>query len=152
VRRQERSAAQQWTNLYVKQFPLTWNDAELKNLFSQYGLVQSVFISKDLDGKSKGFGFVNYDNHVAASQAVSALHGLKIENGALSLYVGKAQKKIEREREIKTKLEAVKLERVTKYQNMNLYVKNIADSVTDEQFKEAFANYGNITSSRDERG
>jgi polyadenylate-binding protein len=37
---------------------------------------------------------------------------------------------------------------VTKYQNMNLYVKNIADSVTDEQFKEAFANYGNITSSR----
>ena len=51
-------------------------------------------------------------------------------------------------REIKTKLEAAKEDRVSRYQGMNLYVKNVDDSVTDELFRETFAKYGTITSAR----
>ena len=62
--------------------------------------------------------------------------------------MGKAQKKIERSREIKSKMDSLKQERLSKSQGMNLFVKNIDDTVTDEQFREAFAPYGTISSAR----
>lgn len=150
VRRQDRASQNNWTNLYLKQFPVTWSEDKLREVFSQYGKVLSVAISKDMEGKSKGFGFVNLDTHENASKAVAEQNGKTVdEDGHVYLlYVGRAQKKSEREREMRSKQEQVKLERATKYQNMNLYVKNIADNVTDEQFKDAFAAYGTITSAR----
>ena len=40
----------------------------------------------------------------------------------------------------------MRAERVAKYQGMNLYIKNLADDVTDDQLREEFAPYGTITS------
>ena len=150
VRRQDRASQNNWTNLYLKQFPLSWSEDRVRDLLKTYGTVLSVAVSKDAEGKSKGFGFANLDNHESAAKAVNELNGKVVEEDGASftLYVGRAQKKVEREREMKAKQEAAKLERASKYQNMNLYVKNIADTVTDEQFKEAFAAFGSITSAR----
>lgn len=150
VKRQERAAQANWTNLYVKQFPSTWDDAKLREIFGSYGTIANVFITRDETGKSKGFGFVNMADHESASKAVAELHNKTFEEGEspFTLYVGKAQKKTERARDLKTKRDQLNAERVTKYQGMNLYVKNIADTVTDEQFREAFAPYGNITSAK----
>ena len=110
VRRQERSANDKWTNLYVKQFPTSWDDAKLKELFSNYGAVANVFLAKDENGKSKGFAFVNYSEHEAADASVKELHGKKMpdpdagEDATFELYVNKAQKRVDRVREIKNKL------------------------------------------------
>lgn len=40
----------------------------------------------------------------------------------------------------------MRAERLAKYQGMNLYIKNLADEVTDDQLREEFAPYGTITS------
>ena len=65
-----------------------------------------------------------------------------------ALFVGRAQKKVDRERELKAKFEAAKLERIKKYQGVNLFVKNLDDSITDDDLREHFQPYGNITSAR----
>lgn len=42
----------------------------------------------------------------------------------------------------------MKQERISKYQGVNLYVKNIADDVDDDKLREIFSAYGTITSCR----
>jgi len=153
VRRQDRAGSNSWTNLYVKQFPASWTEDQLKELFAAHGAVANVVISRDAEGNSRAFGFVNFVEHESAEVAIKELHGKTLEdaaNGGASseLYVSRAQKKTERNREIKTKMDALKEERVSKYQGMNLYVKNIDDSITDDQFREIFSKYGTITSAR----
>jgi polyadenylate-binding protein len=147
VKRQERAGVADWTNVYVKQFPESWDEGKLKEFFSESGEVANVSIARDEEGKSKKFGFVNFTDHAAAEKAVADLHGKTVEEGC-DLYISKAQKKSERSREIKSKLEQLRGERISKFQGMNLYVKNIDDEITDEQFREAFAVHGTITSAR----
>lgn len=149
VRRQDRGQ-NSWTNLFVKCFPAAWTEDNLRELFSKHGELASVAIQKDAEGKSKAFGFVNFVDHEAAEAAVKALHGTTITEGdaTLELYVNRAQKKAERSRDIKTKMDALKEERVSKFQGMNLYVKNLSDTITDEYFRDIFSKYGTITSAR----
>merc|ERR1711998_643458 len=56
--------------------------------------------------------------------------------------------KAERNREIRSKLDQLRGEKISKFQGMNLYVKNIDDKVTDEAFREIFAAHGTITSAK----
>lgn len=154
VRRQDRAGQADWTNLYVKQFPASWDEAKLAQVFEEFGPAANVVLSKGEDGKSRGFGFVNYQEHESAVKALEALNGKSFteevdgSSATTELYVSRAQKKSDRARELKSKIDAMAQERATKYQGMNLYVKNIADSMTDEQFREIFAPFGTITSSR----
>lgn len=55
-RLQDRAGQADWTNLYFKQFSPSWDDARLIDVASVYGPVNSVFISRDETGKSRGFG------------------------------------------------------------------------------------------------
>lgn len=152
VKRGERAGQADWTNLYAKQFPTSWDEAKLSSVFEAYGAIANASVMKDVDGKSKGFGFINYADHESAVKALAELNGKSFpeEEGqeAFDLYVSRAQKKMERARENKSRLDALNQEKMSKYQGMNLYVKNIADSVTDESFREAFAVFGTITSAR----
>lgn len=155
LRRQDRAGEADWTNLYVKQFPTSWDDAKLTSVFEEHGPIASLYISKDESGKSKGFGFVDFKEHEGAAKALEALNGKTFEDEAgnsLELYVNRAQKKSERVRENRSRVDAMKLERINKFQGMNLYVKNIDDTVTEETFKEAFTPFGTITSARIMRG
>ncbi len=106
------------------------------------------------DGPSV-FGWVNFERHDAAIAAIEALNGageIPCESGPISLkaplFVGRAQKKVERERELKAKFDAAKIERIKKYQGVNLFVKNIDDTLDDDQLREHFTEYGTITSAR----
>jgi len=102
------------------------------------------------------FGWVNFDHHDSAVAAIEALNGaseLAQQGGPLlllkePLFVGRAQKKVERERELKAKFDAAKIERIKKYQGVNLFVKNLDDALDDEQLREHFTDYGTITSAR----
>ncbi|KAL3920860.1 MAG: hypothetical protein SGILL_003048 [Bacillariaceae sp.] len=104
--------------------------------------------------ESLGFGFVNFVEHEAAAAAVEALNGknykttLDGEEIERELFVGRAQKKAERERELRSKYEAEKMDRISKFQGVNLYVKNLDDTVTDDMLRDEFAGMGTITSAR----
>ena len=109
---------------------------------------------EDNTPKTLGYGFVNFAEHGSAQAAVDALNGkeyktvLDGEEITQELYVGRAQKKAERERELRAKFEAEKMDRISKFQGVNLYVKNLEDTVTDDILRDEFASMGTITSAR----
>lgn len=136
-----------FTNVYVKNIPLETTDDEFRELFAKYGEVTSASLARDQEsGKSRGFGFVNYVNHEHAAKAVEELNGKDFKGQ--DLYVGRAQKKHEREEELRKSYEAARIEKASKYQGVNLYVKNLDDDVDDEKLRELFAPYGAITSTK----
>lgn len=134
-----------FTNLYVKNIDAEVTDEEFTKLFEKYGDVTSAAITRDPDtGKSRGFGFVNYIDHEHAAKAVEELNDKDFHGQ--TLYVGRAQKKHEREEELRKQYEAARVEKASKYQGVNLYVKNLTDDVDDDKLRELFAPYGTITS------
>ena len=58
------------TRIYVGNLPFSATDAELRELFSQHGTVESVSIITDRDtGRPRGFGFVDM-SRADASRAI----------------------------------------------------------------------------------
>lgn len=122
------------------------NDDELSTMFGEFGPITSAVITRDNDGKSRGFGFVNFEDHEDAYKAVEALN--ETEHHGQQLYVSRAQKKNEREEELRRQYEQAKLEKLSKYQGVNLYVKNLDDDVDDDRIRQEFSVYGVITSAK----
>lgn len=135
-----------FTNIYVKNINLETTDEEFNELFGKFGPTTSIALEKSEDGKLKGFGFVNFENHEDAAKAVEELNGSQFKDQ--ELYVGRAQKKFERMQTLKKQYEAARLEKMAKYQGVNLFVKNLDDSIDDEKLKEEFASFGTITSAK----
>ncbi|TKS77750.1 Embryonic polyadenylate-binding protein [Collichthys lucidus] len=138
--------AMKFTNVYIKNFGEDYTDDKLKEVFSAFGRTLSVRVMKDERGCSRGFGFVNYANHEDAQKAVAEMNGKEI-NGK-TVYVGRAQKRLERQGELKRKFDQIKQDRIQRYQGVNLYVKNLDDSIDDERLRKEFAPYGTITSAK----
>ncbi|KAG7286571.1 Protein phosphatase PP2A regulatory subunit B [Staphylotrichum longicolle] len=135
-----------FTNIYVKNINPEVTDDEFRDLFAKYGDVTSSSLARDSEGKSRGFGFVNFTTHTSASQAVEELNGKDFRGQ--DLYVGRAQKKHEREEELRKSYEAARLEKANKYQGVNLYVKNLGDDVDDDKLRQMFSEFGPITSAK----
>lgn len=147
VRRQERESANgspKFFNVYVKNLPEKITDDDLKNEFGAFGEITSAVVMKDENGNSRGFGFVNFKDSNAAASAVEKYNG-KVLNDKV-LYVGKAQKKYEREVELKARYEQERNGRMEKIQGLNLYLKNLDDTIDDERLKELFCPFGTIIS------
>merc|ERR1739838_1122424 len=140
--------AKLFTNVYIKNFGETLDEDQLKEMFANYGVVKSVAVMKDGNGASKGFGFVAMENHEEAQKACENLNGKETEGVTGELYVGRAQKKQERATELRTQFEQQKQARIEKYIGVNLYVKNLDDTVDDNKLREAFTSYGTITSAK----
>ncbi|KAM5135690.1 embryonic polyadenylate-binding protein isoform 2-T3 [Mantella aurantiaca] len=140
------SKLMEFTNVYIKNFGEDMTDEKLKELFSAFGNTLSVKVMVDDSGRSRGFGFVNFGNHEEAQKAVTEMNGKEI-NGRM-VYVGRAQKRIERQTELKRRFEQIKQERISRYQGVNLYVKNLDDGIDDEKLRKEFSPYGTITSAK----
>uniref|UniRef100_A0A3Q3LNS9 Polyadenylate-binding protein n=1 Tax=Mastacembelus armatus TaxID=205130 RepID=A0A3Q3LNS9_9TELE len=149
--RKEREAelgakAKEFTNVYIKNFGDDMDDDRLKELFDKYGKTLSVKVMTDPTGKSRGFGFVSYEKHEDANKAVEDMNGTEL-NGK-TVFVGRAQKKMERQAELKRKFEMLKQERISRYQGVNLYIKNLDDTIDDEKLRKEFSPFGSITSAK----
>uniref|UniRef100_A0A3Q1C8L1 Polyadenylate-binding protein n=1 Tax=Amphiprion ocellaris TaxID=80972 RepID=A0A3Q1C8L1_AMPOC len=149
--RKEREAelgakAKEFTNVYIKNFGDDMDDDRLKELFDKYGKTLSVKVMTDPSGKSRGFGFVSYEKHEDANKAVEDMNGTEL-NGK-TVFVGRAQKKMERQAELKRKFELLKQERISRYQGVNLYIKNLDDTIDDEKLRKEFSPFGSITSAK----
>ena len=105
--------AKMFTNVFIKNLPEELEETTLTELFEKYGQITSLKIMKGDDGKSKGFGFVSYEDPGEAEAAVEELNNKDMDGK--TMYVGRAQKKAERQAELKKKFEALKMERMTRY-------------------------------------
>ncbi|GAB2269604.1 poly(A) binding protein Pab2 [Dionaea muscipula] len=147
LRKQERGSVMNKTkfnNVYVKNLSESTTDDDLMKIFGEFGMITSAVVMRDGDGKSRCFGFVNFENADDAARAVDALNGKKFDDK--EWYVGRAQKKSERELELKGKFEQTLKEAADKYQGANLYVKNLDDSIDDDKLRDLFSDFGKITS------
>ena len=149
----ERAGQAEWTDIYVKQFPVTYEEEHLNALFAPFGSIASLYIKKDEEGKSL-WAIINFTEHGSAEKAIAELHTKEIDDVTAAtgitfeLYVSKAQKKSERSREIKSKVDAITYEKHSKWNGMNCFVKNLDESITDEILKETFEKCGVITSAK----
>jgi len=138
--------AKKFTNVYIKNFNENLSEDDLTTMFSKYGKISSLKLMKTDEEKNKGFGFVSFEDAIAAEAACDDLNGKEVSGK--TIYVGRAQKKAERQMELKKKFEQMKIERMTRFQGVNLYVKNLDDSITDERLLQEFTPYGTITSAK----
>eukprot|EP00124_Ichthyophonus_hoferi_P004746 Ihof_evm2s565 gene=Ihof_evmTU2s565 len=149
--RMEVGDAIKYNNVFVKGLPEDMTDEKLKEIFAVGGNIQSAVIMRDEAGKSKGFGFVCFETPEGAQAGVEAVNGQQLgakdrEGKDVAVYCGRAQKKAEREAELRHRFETLKQERATKYQGVNLYIKNLDDSIDDERLRQEFSQHGTITS------
>ncbi len=71
-------------NIYVGNLSWTMTDEDLSSLFTQYGSVTSAKILKDkMNGRSKGFGFVEMEDDEAARTAISNLNETEVQGRKL---------------------------------------------------------------------
>lgn len=138
---------EKYTNVYVKNLDKSVTSQELITMFSEFGTIQHAQVMEDDQGKSKGFGFVNFESHEAAKNAVDAINNKEIKGK--KVFCGRAQRKAERLSLLKDLIEKKKIEKQTKYATgANLYVKNLDDSIDDEKLKELFGKFGPISNTR----
>jgi len=149
LRKTERATAEtRFTNIYVKSLPASvdTND-KFVELFSQFGAItKSALMFDNETGKSKGFGFINFEKHEDAQRAIDEMHEKEVDGQRI--YCARAQQKAERERHLRQQLEERRRQRIKEMEGRNLFVKNLADSVTDDRLREMFSEFGTITSAK----
>ena len=76
--------------IYVGNLPFTATDEEVRQMFAEFGNVNSVNLITDREtGRPRGFGFVEMEGDEEADSAISALHQQQM--GGRSLNVNEAR-------------------------------------------------------------
>ncbi|KAL2924197.1 Polyadenylate-binding protein 8, partial [Bienertia sinuspersici] len=116
------------TSLYVGDHDFNVNDFYDLDLTTRrslgYGYVNfsNPSDATDSNGQSKGFGFVQFDTEEGAQKAIEKLNGMLIND--------------KQERDANT----------SKTKFNNVFVKNLSESIADEDLKKVFGEFGPITS------
>lgn len=136
-----------FTNVYVTSFVESTTREDLQNIFEKFGEISSIkLVISDEDGKNKRYAFVAFYYAESAESACAQLNGTEV-NGKI-IYVRRAQKKAEREIELKKRFGQKKLKQIHLSRDCNLYVKNLDDIIDDEKLRTEFAPFGTITSAK----
>ncbi len=81
--------------LFVGGLPFSTTDEELQQFFAQSGTVASAVVIKDRDsGRSKGFGFVEFESDDEGKAAEQGLNGKEL--GGRTITVSQARPRTER--------------------------------------------------------
>ncbi|CAE7228675.1 pab1 [Symbiodinium sp. CCMP2456] len=151
------NSAEDFTNLYVKCFPSSWDEEAVRREFSKFGRLTGIAVRTDAQGRRSAF--VNFELHEDARRCVQEMH-MKDMRGPeeqdtpeevgsdghpLSrLYVQRAQPKSERERILKKQFaEDAVLKNPSK---ISLYVKGLHEDITDEYLRKLFEPFGHVLS------
>jgi len=84
--------------VFVGGLPFSTTDDELREAFAAHGAVASANVVRDREsGRSKGFGFVEFENEEEGKAAEKALNGSEL--GGRTISVAEARPKEDRPRE-----------------------------------------------------
>jgi polyadenylate-binding protein len=151
VRRTQRVAQSQaeFSNCYIKNLKTDCSEEALRKELEKCGEIASLAVRKD--NRDRVFAFCNFREHEQALKACEELNGKQIDeicNEGEPLFCSRAQKRAERQAELRHRFHQSKVQRSTEGMGQNLYVKNLDDNITDAQLREAFERFGEITSAR----
>uniref|UniRef100_A0A8D9F5N0 Polyadenylate-binding protein 1 n=2 Tax=Cacopsylla melanoneura TaxID=428564 RepID=A0A8D9F5N0_9HEMI len=156
---ENKCARYEGVKLYVNNLDDSIDDQRLLKEFTPFGTITSAKVMTE-DGKSKQFGFVCFTSCKEAQKAIKEMHGRIV--GSNPLYVARYQTKKERKAYKETQTQGglntmtdskddckmLTTDNCARYQGVNLYVKNLDDSIDDERLLKEFAPFGTITSAK----
>ncbi|CAF1312593.1 unnamed protein product [Rotaria sordida] len=113
------------TNLYIKNLPPEYSDKDLAALVEGCGKIKSMkaIIDKQTN-KCKGFGFIDFESHEDAQNAITELQ----KKG----YTAQLAKSSQQQEQDET----------------NLYFANLDLNMTEQDLRQALSDYGNVVSVR----
>jgi len=118
-------------NIFIKNLTLAIGHKELYDTFSAFGNILSCKVALDEHGKSKGYGFVHFENQQCADHAVQM-----VNNNILldkKVYVGPF---------IPRRVRAQQAEKSW----TNVFIKDIDLAISDAELHQAFSQFGLVTS------
>lgn len=138
-------------NAYVKNFPTSWTEDDLRKMFQEFGTIKSIKVMKmERGGVESAFGFVCFEDPSdktkgpqSVQNAIAALNGRKIDGG-FELYVKEFLPK--QTRMIEKSKEMLRFKNSKK--RCNLYVRNFPPETTEDDLRNLFSAYGKIESIR----
>lgn len=137
-----RGSVNQKCNVYVKEFPSSWNEKQVSDFiekeFGRFGKITSKAVAND-PKVGKHYAFVAYGTPEEAKEAINALNGYEFSGESTRLFVDFAQSKDQRRKLLREKHAQTKNE-------TNLFIKSLSADVTEDKLKAAFEKYGPVTS------
>lgn len=77
-------------NIYISGLSFGANDADLTNLFSEYGEVSSAKVIFDREtGKSRGFAFVEMADDAQGQKAIDGLNGTEFDQKVITVSIAR---------------------------------------------------------------
>ena len=72
--------------LFVGNLPWSVDDDELRKLFAEHGeLLSASVVTNRYNGRSRGFGFVEFESAEDAEAAITAMQGTEIDGRELNV-------------------------------------------------------------------
>lgn len=121
-------------NVFIKNLDKSIDNKALYDTFSTFGNILSCKIMTDEHSNSRGYGFVHFETHEAADQAIKNVNNMLLNDK--KVYVGRFMTRTQR-----TEAYGSTNKRFT-----NVFVKNFGDIIDDQKLREMFEKYGEITS------
>ncbi|KAL5975065.1 hypothetical protein ACLOJK_031741 [Asimina triloba] len=123
-------------NLFVKNLNESINNVKLHDMFAKFGKILSCKVVMSQDGKSKGYGFVQFQSDESANAAIENANGSVVEGKqicnqhmSLSHFVRKSER----------------VAPIPDIKYTNLYMKNLDIEITEEFLQDKFSKFGKIT-------
>lgn len=81
-------------NIYISGLSYGINNADLTNLFAEFGEVSSAKVILDREtGRSRGFAFVEMNNDTEGQKAIDELNGVEYDSKVISVSVARLARK-----------------------------------------------------------
>jgi len=139
----DKNKTDDFTNVYIRNFP-----PNIRTHLEEFGEIQNFDMPQSKENKPVGFCFCNFAEHSGARKAIEGLHDKEVEyededgkKNTFKVYCVRHKTKKERESERKQFIK----EREAAA-DRTLFVKNLAETVTDKGLAEEFGKYGKIQS------
>ena len=142
--------------LYISNFPGEYSQNDIANLTKEFGNILSINISTEKVGRK--FALVCFETEEAVMKAKESLEGKNIQGYNLLCKIMKdksnlvdknLKKNLNQNNHNKRFFQKPKSGLLNSEQHMcNLYIKNIPFNIKEKEFKEIFAKYGNVVSSK----
>ncbi|CBZ49979.1 putative RNA recognition motif domain-containing protein [Neospora caninum Liverpool] len=79
------------SNVFVANLSYEWNDIDLIQHFQHFGNILSARIQRGMEGNSRGFGFVSFDNPQAAVNAIRGMNGFSCGGRFMRVFLKKGE-------------------------------------------------------------
>ncbi|CAK4083420.1 unnamed protein product [Aphanomyces euteiches] len=118
--------------VYVGNLPFHKTEVDVASIMEGCGAIRYINLVKDLQGRSKGYGFVEFEDETSASLALQKLHGYVIDGRTLIVRQDSGKAKTT------PVVETIPL-------RDTIYIDNLPEHADEEMLRDMFSHCGDVT-------